>query len=131
MINFINTDLFKDNETIKVTVYSDDVNRTYKYVNLLAIDEDIIDSYEDYNGNYTVEIKKDSLTIKITTKRLSEHGNGYRTNYAFIDKNFLCSERNLEIFMVNTYNKIIIYPYQLKDEYVGISKAELNQIMLF
>ncbi|MFJ7982349.1 hypothetical protein ACIQ1D_18985 [Lysinibacillus xylanilyticus] len=128
MINFINTDLYKEGVNINVIVYSDNKDRAVAKIKALTKGEKILEERENYN-EYRAIVEKNNINIAFRTMPLSIYARGHRSQYAIVDMDIIGLEHGREIFYNSIYTKTIIYSHLLKDTENPYTRE--MQIMLF
>lgn len=126
MLDFVNTNLFKKSEVIKVAVYSNNRERAKKYAKRLADGENVISSH-DYHRGLEILVEKDGLKICIVTLPFSEAIRGFRTTYAIVDSSIFNVMYGREIFHNIIRPSNIVYSSMLNDS----NSYPVSTIMVF
>lgn len=126
MLDFVNTNLFKKSEVIKVAVYSNNRERAKDYAKKLAEGEKVIAKQEGCEG-VDIIVEKDGLKIVIVTLPISEVTRGYKTTYSVIDSSIFNVMYGAEIFRNVIRPSNVVYNHILNDSNV----YPASTIMLF
>ncbi len=126
MLDFIDTDLFDKDRSIKVIVFSNYSYRAKEKALSLIDGEKIVNIKENGSG-LTATVRKNGLEISIITAPLGESARGHRTNYALVDRNIFSMDNASEIFYNIVYPIAVSYGLSLVDE----NRKPSANIMLF
>lgn len=123
MLNFIDTNTFKQGVTINVLLYYKDLDRARNKLSKLTNNETVIKHIKTKSYEEAI-VYKNGINIKLTTVPLTDSSRGYRSQYALVDKTALEYEDILDRLNTLVYAKNYMYSHLLNDE----SKESFNGI---